>query len=152
MNNFSTRKKTSNIYYSRAFHTHPGGYKLQFEVVANGSGHGRGTHVSVHVYLMKGENDAELEWPFQSQIIVRLLNWRENKQHVEKVIRFTERDPLLSCSRVSEAETSERAPIGLGDDRFISHHYLDYSPKENKEYLCDDMLCFQVYEIILPSG
>ena len=152
MNNISTRKKTSNIWYSRPFHTHPGGYKLQFVVVANGLRHGKGTHVSVHLYLMKGENDVELEWPFRRQIIVRLLNWRENKQHVEKVIGFTDRDPLISCSKVSEAESTERASIGLGDDRFISHSDLEYNPEENKEYLCDDMLCFQVYEIVLPSG
>ena len=153
MNNFSTRKKTSNTWYSRPFHTHPGGYKLQFVVVANGLRHGKGTHVSVHLYLMKGESDSELEWPFKSQIGVRLLNWRENKQHVEKVIEFfTDKDPLSSCSRVSEAETSERASNGVGLDRFISHHDLDYNPEENKEYLCEDMLCFQVYEIILLSG
>ena len=137
MNSFSKHQKASSTWYSPPFQTQPDGYKLQLQVVADGSGHGKGTHVSVRVHLMKGENDAKLEWPFKGQIIVRLLNWREDKQHVEKVINFSDDDP---------------SSIGLGYDRFVAHVDLDYSPEENTEYLCDDMLCFQVYKITLLSG
>ena len=146
MNSFSKCKKASSTWYSPPFQTQPGGYKLQLQVVADGSGHGKGTHVSVRVHLMKGEDDAKLEWPLKGQIIVRLLNWRENKQHIEKVINFSDDD---SCSRVIEGE---EAPIGLGYDRFVSHVDLDYYPEDNTEYLCEDMLCFQVYKITLLSG
>ena len=152
MNKFSTCRKESSTWYSQPFYTHPGGYKLQFEVVANGSGDGKGTHVSVRAYLMKGENDAALEWPFRRQISIRLLNWRENLQHWEKVIEFTDRDQSKSCSRVSEAESTERASVGLGYDCFISHSDLEYNSEKNRQYLCDEMLCFQVYRIFLPSG
>ena len=152
MNNFAKYRKESNTWYSQPFYTHPDGYKLQFVVAANGLRHGKGTHVSVHLYLMRGENDADLEWPFRRQIIVRLLNWRENKQYVEKVIGFTDREPSISCSGVSEAESTERATIAAGYDRFIFHSDLEYNPEENKEYLYEDKLCFQVCEIFLPSG
>ena len=145
MNSFSKHQKASSNWYSPPFQTQPGVYKLQLQVVADG----KGTHVSVRVHLMKGENDAKLEWPFKGQIIVRLLNWREDKQHIEKVINFSDDDPLQSCSRVIEGE---KASIGLGYDRFVSHGDLDYGPEENTEYLCDDMLCFQVYKITLLSG
>ena len=149
MNDFSKYKKASSTWYSPPFQTQPDGYKLQLQVVADGSGHGKGTHVSVCVHLMKGENDAKLEWPFKGQIIVRLLNWREDKQHIEKSINFSDDDPLQSCSRVIEGE---KASIGLGYDRFVSHVDLDYSPEDNTEYLYDDMLCFQVYKITILSG
>ena len=149
MNSFSKYKKASSTWYSPPFQTQPDGYKLQLQVVADGSGHRKGTHVSVRVHLMKGENDAKLEWPFKGQIVVRLLNWREDKHHIEKVINFSDDDPLQSRSRVIEGE---EASIGLGYGRFVSHADLDHSPEENTEYLCDDMLCFQVYKITLLSG
>ena len=44
----------------------------------------------LYVHLMKGENDDILTWPFKCDITVRLLNWREDKGHVEKTFDFTD--------------------------------------------------------------
>ena len=47
---------------------------------------GTGTHVSLSVRLMEGPNDDILKWPFNSEINIQLLNWKEDKGHVEKTI------------------------------------------------------------------
>ena len=71
---------------SRPFYTGLDGYKLQIRVRANGEGSGKDTHVSVYVYLLKGENDDMLTWPFKCDITIQLLNWREDKGHVEHAV------------------------------------------------------------------
>ena len=39
---------------------------------------------------MKGENDAMLQWPFKGDVTIQLLNWREDKGHVEKTVHFND--------------------------------------------------------------
>ena len=46
------------------------GYKMCINVNANGSGSGAGTYVSVFVYLMRGEYDSRLVWPFRGYITI----------------------------------------------------------------------------------
>ena len=62
--------------------THENGYKFCLEVIPNGSGSGQNNHVSVFVYLMKGEYDNDLVWPFNGSVVIELLNWRADKNHL----------------------------------------------------------------------
>ena len=41
-------------------------------VDANGWGGGAGTHVSVNLYLMRGEYDSRLVWSFRGDITIQL--------------------------------------------------------------------------------
>ena len=50
-------------------------------VYGNGYGVGKGTHISIHANLMRGDYDNNLQWPFEGDIVVELLNWREDNQH-----------------------------------------------------------------------
>ena len=65
MPHFSQHKRDDDVWYSQPFYSRPGGYKLRLCVIPNGVGSGKGTHVAVYVYLMKGENDHQLQWPFK---------------------------------------------------------------------------------------
>ena len=56
VNEFERRKKESERWYSPAFYTHVGGYKMCLGIDANGWGTGKGTHVGVGVWMMKGES------------------------------------------------------------------------------------------------
>ena len=60
------------------FYTKPGRYKLGLQVISSGGSYGTGTHVCVCVYLKKGEYDESLNWPFNGEITLQLLNWRED--------------------------------------------------------------------------
>ena len=88
--NFFERKKINNVYYSPPFYTSTDGYKLQIMVFANGVGRGKGTHVSLFVCLMKGENDQNQQWPFEGDISIQMLNWRNDSQHKEAIISFND--------------------------------------------------------------
>ena len=131
---FSIHKTLDESWYSPPFYTE-NGYKLQLGVDANGFGSGKHTHVSVFAYLMKGDNDDILEWPFRGNITVELLNWIEDKEHFEKVISFNDTTLLKFREQV---KSGERA-IGLGIGKFISHEEL-----EQGHYLHTDTLCLRI--------
>jgi TNF receptor-associated factor 4 len=88
-------------------------------VYANGSSTGRGTHLSVFVCVMKGEFDDQLKWPFRGKISIRLVNREKDKDHIVKILWFTE-DVLQSCQRVMTVEPS----AGQGNGRFFPHTEL----------------------------
>ena len=50
-------------------------------VFPGGNGEGRGTHVSLFVHLMRGDNDSELKWPFRGSVVVELLNQQADHTH-----------------------------------------------------------------------
>ena len=114
---------------------------------ANGNGDGKGSHVSMFVCLMKGENDQNLQWPFKGDITIRLLNWKEDKQHVEKIIYFNESQDIVYQSRVIEGERA----LGLGLD-LISHDNLHLDQENNRAYLRNDTLCIEIHKITLSTG
>ena len=47
------------------FFTHPHGYRLCLQVFPNGYRRGKGTHVSLFMYVMQGPFDSLLKWPFR---------------------------------------------------------------------------------------
>ena len=145
MYNFSEHKRVGDTWWSAPFYTGPDGYKLMLVVYANGYSYGTGTHVGVSVRLMKGENDESLKWPFDSEITLQLLNWREDKGQVEKTIDHYNA-PLQYHTRVTQGDT---APGGWGIPDFIPHSDLKYNADYNTEYINNDKLCFVISKIII---
>ena len=145
MYNFSEHKRISDTWVSTPFYSGPDGYKLELLVDANGYTYGTGTHIGVSVRLMKGENDETLKWPFNSVITIQLLNWREDKGHVEKTIDHYN-GQLESRTGVKQGDI---APSGRGKPDFISHSYLEYNAYYNTEYINNDKLCFVISKIII---
>ena len=90
---------------------------------------------------MKGENDAMLQWLFKGDVTIQLLNWREDKGHVEKTVHFNDSTSLQTRTMVIEGE---RASSGRDYDMFISLTDLSYNSDKNTEYLCNDTLRFKV--------
>ena len=145
MYNYSEYKRVADAWVSTPFCSGQDGYKLSLQVRANGYSTGTGTHVGVSVVLMKGENDESLKWPFNSAITIQLLNWREDKGHVEKTIDHY--NAQLECrTRVTQRDI---APHGQGIPDFISHSGLEYNANYNNEYINSDKLCFVISKIII---
>ena len=84
MDNFEELKSEEADWYSPPFYTHIGGYKMCLNIVANGWGSGKYTHVSMTVHMMKGEFDSHLQWPFKGEITVQLVNQKEGGEHYER--------------------------------------------------------------------
>ena len=52
---YAVRKSCNTSALSPPIYSSPGGYKMCFNVRPNGAGKGKGTHISVFAYLMRGE-------------------------------------------------------------------------------------------------
>ena len=141
ISDFTEKKEANEEWYSSPFYTHNRSYKFRLKVTPNGDGRGRGSHLSVYAQLMRGEYDNELEWPFEGDIRVELLNWRADKNlhHSGRIDfnRYSDPDGKRS-SRVTNKETAN----SFGKPQFISH--TDLTPTTNTEYLRDNYLKLRV--------
>ena len=106
------------------------GYHMKVQVLANGNGGAKGTHVSVYVHILKGKYDAELNWPFAGNVTVQILNQLEDKNHEELILNTKEIYMVVGK--------------GWGRPEFISHSELAHDPFKNTQYLKDDTLYFRV--------
>uniref|UniRef100_A0A1X7TA19 RING-type E3 ubiquitin transferase n=3 Tax=Amphimedon queenslandica TaxID=400682 RepID=A0A1X7TA19_AMPQE len=134
LSQFSQRKEG---WCSRGFYTSPGGYKVALHVYPNGYGDGKGTHVSCFIYLEAGEYDDLLEWPFQGEVTIELLNQLEDKNHVKVAFHFNKATPYKCKQRVSQGQEGQE----WGIHKFLSH---TYRLPNNCRFLKDDSLYFRV--------
>ena len=141
MDDFEPHKKSNDIWHSPPFYTHLGGYRMCLRVDANGVGTGKGTHVSVHVHLMRGEFDDLLKWPFSGEVTIQLK--KTNPPHHQMIIPLNDDTPNR-CTCVCKP-TKERNN-GYGSFQYISHADL-YAGG----YLKDDKLVFCVSDIVVKS-
>ena len=145
---FAKRKQSDNECYRPAFYTHKQGYKMCISIISNGYGSGKGSHVSVYVYHMKGEHDDQLYWPFQGDVVLEILNWQEDKGHYKKRIECIDVDQLYT-NRVTE---TNMASTGWGSQQYIPHTALIHDPTTNTEYVQDDCLRLRVSAVNVYSG
>ena len=145
-NDFAKLKSCSKFVYSPPLYSSPGGYKMCFKVIPDGNGIGKGSHVAVYAFLMRGENDSHLSWPFTGKVVMELLNQLEDKNHYLISVEF--RDNIKSSERVVDGEL---AKAGYGRPCFIPHSSLDYNAAKNCQYLKDDSLYFR-FKIECPPA
>ena len=142
MEGFQEKKEVKKGWYSDPVYSHFGGYKMCLNVGANGNRSGKGTHVSVFVNLMRGDNDDNLKWPFKGTIKVSLLNHLEDGQHhTGEVWSLSDDVPEDTKRHVTERK---RAVKGWGLTKFIPQKDLIYSDEKNCQYLKDDTMFFRV--------
>ena len=141
---FDKLKKKDTAWYSHPFYTGMGGYKMQLGVDANGTGAGKGTHISVFTYLMRGEFDSHLKWPFRGTVTIQLVNQLENKEH------YTDPNPYTDAAHAHATRvTGEVQSGGWGTPTFLPHSALGLSVANNRLYLKDDCLIFRIVSVKL---
>uniref|UniRef100_A0A1X7U8K0 RING-type E3 ubiquitin transferase n=1 Tax=Amphimedon queenslandica TaxID=400682 RepID=A0A1X7U8K0_AMPQE len=141
LNRFTEKKEEEEDWYSPGFYTSPGGYKMSLNVITNGNGKGKGTHISCFICLMAGAYDDTLEWPFQGEITIELLNQLEDKNHKKITIQYNESTDDKYKQRLREGRS---IASGRGYTQFTSHEQLKYNPVTNCQYLKDDSLYFRI--------
>ena len=139
MTDFEKHKRDNDTWFSEPFYTHPHGYKMRLGVDAGGNGYGESIHVSVYVYLLRGEFDDYLEWPFRGNITIQLLNQLEDNDHCTETIPFTDETDDDCAGRVTTGERD----AGWGVHAFISHEELD--KPNGAKYLEKNCLLFRVF-------
>ena len=95
--------------------------------------------VSMFAFLMKGENDDYLPWPFTGTVTVELLNQLEDKNHYSMTMKF----PSDNGSSQRVVDENKRS-TGWGWTKYISHSDLGHNAANNCQYLKDDRLHFKI--------
>ena len=121
----------ANKFFSRSFYTGIDGYNMCIDVYPNGNGEGKGTHVSVFIHILKGDNDDNLKWPFIGTVKVELLNQLEDNNHHLETLTFNQEHNI-------RVRSNKTIPT------FIPHSQLDNYTFRNIQYLKDDILYFRV--------
>ena len=145
MTHFEHHKEGDHLWYSPSFYTHREGYRMCLQVNANGINEGRGTHISVATFLVRGEFDSLLKWPFRGTVIIQLVNQLEDKKHFTDPNPYTDATPDCCAARVTDVERSEE----WGAIEFIRHSKLGLSVANNRQYLKDDCLVFRIVSVML---
>ena len=141
MTNFQQKKLLNVSWYSPSFYTHPCGYKMCLRVDANGSHYGMNSHISVFVYMMKGDYDDRLNWPFRGDITIQMLSQAGDEERSTRILDVTADDDEFG----SRVLVRERAESGLGIFQFIPHQQL------NPKFLKDNCLRLCVPEVNIAS-
>ena len=86
---------------SHPFYTHEYGYKMCIGVAPQGVYEGKGTHLSLYAYLMKGDYDNNLPWPFRGMVYLELINQLNPNEgnYQGKPIEFDNNLPSIACAR-----------------------------------------------------
>ena len=142
---FEHLKSTSGRWFSPSFYSHQRGYRLCLYVQSNGSGSGKGAHVSIYICIMQGQFDDSLQWPFREAVTIQLLNQIEEKNHVELINDFSDGvDPDYN-NRVTGSISTRTC--GWGFQEFIPHISLEYNAAKNTQYLRKDTLRIRILKI-----
>ena len=141
MTNYVKMRKCNGEWYSPPFYTTPQGYKVCLKVYAKGWGTDKGISVSVYAYLMRGEFDDHLKWPFRGRVVIQLCNQLQDKHHFGHTIDFSRTTDARVISRVT---ATERAEAGFGFHIDVPYKDLNFNPVSNCQYLKNDCLHFQI--------
>ena len=144
MINYEELRRSDGVWISPPFYTHPQGYKMCLHVDANGSNDGKGTHISVFAFLMRGEFDDRLKWPVQGCVVIQLCNQLHDKYHCGHTIDFSK---TTYAKVISQVTSGARAESGWGCFTLIPHVDLNFNPTKNCQYLKNDCLHFQIVAV-----
>ena len=129
-------------YYTRPFYTHCNGYKMQLSVYP----YKENKYISVFCYLMRGENDDHLRWPYKGIITITLLNQLNDSEHCTKVMRLG--NSVEHADAIKQPESDEIRNEGRGYSEFISLSEVE-SCTAHKQYLMNDTLYFKISAITM---
>ena len=99
--NYEHYKRVDYRLHSSPFYSHPAGYKMRVDIFVNGYSVGRGLHLSLYIFLLRGEYDDMLQWPFTGRVGVEMYNVKQNKWTEYRWLNF-EKTPI---QRPEECET-----------------------------------------------
>ncbi|XP_068683028.1 TNF receptor-associated factor 4-like isoform X2 [Montipora foliosa] len=117
---------------SAPFYTSEFGYKVRMSLNPNGVGKGENTHLSIFIYIMKGDYDSILQWPFRKRVTFTLIEPKENpedRNNISSIVVNLNEDEWNAKPRTEENS------VGWGFSKFVSHDKLMKSG-----YILDDTI------------
>ena len=135
--NYDHYRKVGYKWRSPSFYSHPGGYKLYCAVYANGYGGGEGTHLSLFVFIMRGEYDDQLKWPFNGTVTIAMFNWGNKEWDYSTNIKLDDSVSINDRRRAVDCITGG----GHGYSMWISFKELA------EKYLLEGVIRFKVTKV-----
>ena len=139
MTEYSKYNGDGQNWFSPPFYSGPRGYKMCLCVYHRFFWNTE--YTSVCVYLMRGEYDDRLVWPFRGDITVQVVNQISDQNHKECTLKLDGNCSISSCIRVT---SGERAMSG---GRQLSIVLVD---SENT-YIKGDCVKFRVTKVSVTS-
>ena len=135
---YQEKRKEGVDWFSPPYYTHSHGYKMCVNVELAPSF----TVLDVFSYLLRGEYDAGLKWPFKGTVVVQLLiNQLSDDNHYDYVFDYSQARDSKS-QRVTSGERSNwKAPSGP----HLLLTALEYNSSKKCQYLKNDCLKFRIF-------
>ena len=137
MTEYNKHKRDRQNWFSPPFYSEPRGYKMCLCVECKGSLL-RVEYLSVCVYLMRGEYDDSLVWPFRGDITVQVMNQSCDQNHLEWTWKLTGKSSISSFSRVTSGERARSGSV---------QHSLALVDFKNTTYIKGDCVKFRVIKV-----
>ena len=105
-------------------------YKYCVRLYLQGDGEGRGTHISIFFVVMKSEFDELLRWPMRKQVIIQLVNLRNEADSV--IETFFSNTRLSSFQRPTEnMSVAVEYPRLISIEQFLNRGFV----KDNSTFI-----------------
>lgn len=127
---YGKMKERSEVFFSEAFYTSTGGYKMSIKVYPNGDGSDENV-LSLYCTVLKGPYDDQLQWPFMGVVKFELLNQVTDDHHHAYEMHL-------------DSECNTLVGDFWGYKKFIDHSKLVLDSASNTQYLMEDTLYFRV--------
>ena len=115
MEDFFSYQDHRQLWYSKAFYSHSGGYRFGLSVYANGTDEGEERYVSAYVHLMRGDYDAYLAWPFYGVVYVKITNLLQvNSVYTKFICEFNPAMNYAACQQVFRPNIRNEQGSGCG--------------------------------------
>ena len=105
-------------------------YKYCVRLYLQGDGEGKGTHISIFFVVMKSEFDELLRWPMRKQVIIQLVNLRNEADSV--IETFFSNTRLSSFQRPTEnMNVAVEYPRLISIEQFLNRGFV----KDNSTFI-----------------
>ena len=143
--NFPDKKKHDAVVYTPPFLTHDRGYKMCLQIYCNGYDRGKGKSLSIYAYLLKGEYDDFLLWPFCGRITIVIKNLLKNSHDHVKTITFNRHTNL--GARVEGDKYFSLKGLGHWNFMFLSVLFPSFSLFPDFQYIKNGCLKIDVSNV-----
>ena len=134
MGRYSERKENRQMWCSREFYSHPGGYKLKLVTHPGGLRNTRSSpagHLSLYLECIRDEHDGHLVWPMCYDLDLQILNQLEDDNHFSRELATTPR------------ESQGMKNLDWGYRTFIPHSTLE-RVSASCRYIDNDCIYFRI--------
>ena len=138
---FTKKHECNAAWMSPPFYSHPQGHTFCLVVYTNGYSSQSAHHLSVGALLLEADDDI-IDRHLELSFLIDVLNWREDKQNFQGIVRFNMANNLMTEKGVRRS--------GI-NSKFIPHSSLSYNSTTNTEYLQNDCVRLRVSKVILYS-